>query len=338
MRQDITYDGMLQVLYNNCPTANRQSRSVNNLSCKQRPRGRGPSNNDDARKKDFNLWVPHKIFKTLPETEQKARREAIAQAKKSKRNAKFNAAQSSNNVVPSNHDSNVLTVPSDLAPTCREIMSASKIDKKTSAAGDTWIRIVKPCRVVQMSNMNALTNSYGGLLDSGANTSLQGGDMRMLHQEQGSVAIVGPSDGVESGMNDLSLVTCGGVAKTSLGEEILIVITSAAAYGKGKSIISKFQLEQYGCTVNDKTRVLGGKQLIRTPEGDVFKLRLHSGLLYLPLRYPIVHDLESLRHVPLTSNGEQWNPDVYNNRMMDGTKMWIQMKLANSLIMIFGLT
>jgi len=31
-KQDITYDGMLPVLYNNCPNANRQSRSVNNSS------------------------------------------------------------------------------------------------------------------------------------------------------------------------------------------------------------------------------------------------------------------------------------------------------------------
>ena len=120
-------------------------------------------------------------------------------------------------------------------------------------------------------------------------------------------------------MNDLSLVTCGGVAKTSLGEEVHVVITSAAAYGKGKSIISKFQLEQYGCSVNDKARILGGQQIIKTPEGDIFKLRLHSGLLYLPLRYPTVHDIESLRHVPLTSEGEQWNPDVYNDRVQDET-------------------
>jgi len=56
-RQDITYDGMLQVLYNNCPTAIRQSRSVNNLNSKHRPRGRGPANNDDAWKKDYTLWV-----------------------------------------------------------------------------------------------------------------------------------------------------------------------------------------------------------------------------------------------------------------------------------------
>jgi len=232
-RQDITYDGMLQVLYNNCPTAIRQSRSVNNLNSKQSPRGRGLANNDDAWKKDYTLWVPDKIFKTLPEPEQKARRETIAKAKQSKRNAKINAAHSSNNDMPPNQETNVLTVPSDLAPTFRELMSASKIDKKTSADGDTWIRIVKPCLVVQLSNVNALTNSYGGLLDSGANTSLQGGDMRVLYQEQGSVAIVGASNGVENGMNDLSLVTCGGVAKTSLGEEVLIVITSAAAYGKG---------------------------------------------------------------------------------------------------------
>jgi len=38
-KQDITYDGMLQVLYNNCPNANRQSRSVNNLKSKTTPSG-----------------------------------------------------------------------------------------------------------------------------------------------------------------------------------------------------------------------------------------------------------------------------------------------------------
>jgi len=87
--------------------------------------------------------ILHKIFKTLPVSEQKARREAIAKAKESKRNSKVNATQSSSNVVPTNQESNVFTVSSDLAPTFREIMSASKIEKKASADGDTWIRIVK---------------------------------------------------------------------------------------------------------------------------------------------------------------------------------------------------
>jgi len=137
--QDITYDGMLQVLYNNCPNANRPSRSVNNVNSRER----GNSDHGDAWKKDFTLWVPHKIFKTLPEFEQKARREAIAKAKESKRNAQVNATQSSSNVVPTNQESNVFTVSSDLAPTFREIMSASKIEKKAPVDGDTWIRIVK---------------------------------------------------------------------------------------------------------------------------------------------------------------------------------------------------
>ena len=63
--------------------------------------------------------------------------------------------------------------------------------------------------------------------------------------------------------------------------------------------------EEYGCTVNDKARVLGGRQSIRTPEGDVFKLRLQSGLLYLPLRFPTDHELKHIRIplLPITSKG-----------------------------------
>ena len=44
--------------------------------------------------------------------------------------------------MPPNQDNNVFSVSSELAPTFREIMSASKIEKKASAHGDTWIRIV----------------------------------------------------------------------------------------------------------------------------------------------------------------------------------------------------
>ena len=70
-------------------------------------------------------------------------REAIAKAKESKRNAQVNAANSSNNDVLPNQDNIVFSVSPELAPTFREIMSASKIEKKASADGDTWIRIVK---------------------------------------------------------------------------------------------------------------------------------------------------------------------------------------------------
>ena len=59
-KQKITYDGMLQVLYNNCPAATKQQRSLNSVNSRQR----GKSDQVNAWKKDFTLWVPHKVFKT----------------------------------------------------------------------------------------------------------------------------------------------------------------------------------------------------------------------------------------------------------------------------------
>ena len=83
-----------------------------------------------------------------------------------------------------------------------------------------------------MSNLHAATCENGGLVDSGANTSLQGEDMRMLHQEHGPVAVIGPSNGVEIGMDNLILIDCGRVATNLFGEEMLVVVTLAAACGK----------------------------------------------------------------------------------------------------------
>jgi len=159
-------------------------------------------------------------------------------------------------------ESETVDVPfsKELPPTFRQWMSAKKVETKEAADGDTWIRITNPCHVVTLSNAYGVGHDNGALIDSGANTSLQGADMGMLHQEHVSLAIVGPSDGVEYGMNDLCLVTCGRVATTSLGEEVLVIVISAAAYCKGKSISSKFQLEHNGCIVSDRARVLGGIQ------------------------------------------------------------------------------
>lgn len=209
---------MLHVLYNNCPKSARK-RSIRNVNAAEKRNNGGSSNKssvDDAWKKDFTKWVPIKEFKLLPESEQKIRKEAIAKAKaERKKNASINSASldtpSTTNTNTTASDTAV-DVPSELEPTFREIMAAKKVERKITADGDTWIRIVKPCREVHMSNLHAVTSDNGGLIESGANTSLQGEDMRMLHQEHGSVAAIGPSNGVETGMDNLSLITCGGVA------------------------------------------------------------------------------------------------------------------------------
>lgn len=123
----------------------------------------------------------------------------------------------------------------------------------------------------RFSNLEAVDNTAGALVDSGANTGLQGADMRMLYQEYGSLAVIGVSNSVEKDMDDLPIVTCGGVAKNSFGEDVLVIMTSAAAYGKGKSVLSRFQLEHYGCKVYDRPRALGGRQVIQSPDGHGFK-------------------------------------------------------------------
>ena len=228
-----------------------------------------------------------RFFKDLPESEQKARREAVAKAKAEKQANIVSALASQSEQTESTASvsdvfslaSNNVEVPSELAPTFREIMAAKKVERKTTSDGDTWIRVVKPCRVVRMSNLHAVTNEHGGLVDSGANTSLQGEDMRMLHREHGAVAVIGPSNGIEPGMDNLSLIICGGVATNSLRDEVLVVVTSAASYGRGKSIISKFQMEHFGCNVLDKARFLGGRQVIKTPDGNIFKLKFQTGLV-----------------------------------------------------------
>ena len=65
---DTSYDGMLQLLYSNCPVATKHQRSLNNVNSRQR------GDQVNAWKKDFNKWVPHNIFNTLPDTEKGASR------------------------------------------------------------------------------------------------------------------------------------------------------------------------------------------------------------------------------------------------------------------------
>ena len=95
-KQDITYEGMLHVLYNNFPTRARGGgpRQINKFKISGKRRGKGKGDNDDAWKKDFTKWAPIKIFQTLPESGQQAHRKAIEKAKDEKKGAqaKINAS------------------------------------------------------------------------------------------------------------------------------------------------------------------------------------------------------------------------------------------------------
>ena len=336
-KQEILYDGMLHVLYNNCPekssTVFVKYTNISKMNDKDNNKDYDCiySNklDDNAWKKDYTKWLPIKIFKDLPEKEQNSRREAQAKAKqqhKANKNAcsgggssKSNSTDSaSTTYVSSLTSGGVNEVPRKYATTFREIMSAKNIEMKKADNGDTWIHVVKANRKVCLSNVNIESNEPGALLDSGANIGLQGSNMRMSHQEHGSVSVIG-TGGLDSRMDNLPLVTCGGVATNSFNEQVLVVMISAASYGRGESILSRFQLEHYGCKLYDRPRVLGGRQVLTTPDDNKLKLKLkfHSGLMYLPLTYPSDNEVTNLPHVYRTSDEEQWNPDAFNDRDID---------------------
>ena len=71
-KKEITFDGMLHVLYNNFPK--KSNRLVKNASW-NREKGRSQNDHqhhtDNEWKKDFTKWVPIKLFKELAESEQR---------------------------------------------------------------------------------------------------------------------------------------------------------------------------------------------------------------------------------------------------------------------------
>ncbi|GFH49209.1 hypothetical protein CTEN210_05685 [Chaetoceros tenuissimus] len=128
-KSEITYDGMLNVLYKNCPKKPAKSnRSVNNQNSDRKNRDDIDVDNG-AWKKDYTKWVPIKLFKNLPEKEQAARRKAQKAAKDKQKQAKLAAAKArsdsdSDNTGPTvtSDDSgkDVFEIPKELAPTFRE--------------------------------------------------------------------------------------------------------------------------------------------------------------------------------------------------------------------------
>ena len=121
-KQKIAYDGMIHVLYSNCP---QQEKRMVNTTEKHKYNGGSPDKDtDNAWKKDFTKWALIKIFKELPESEQKARKEAQSKAKTE---CEIKKVEKTDNDTPptsddSSSDSSATMSAKDLKPTFREIM------------------------------------------------------------------------------------------------------------------------------------------------------------------------------------------------------------------------
>ena len=150
-------------------------------------------------------------------------------------------------------------------------------------------------------------HSTNHLIDRGANGGLAGADMRIQTAHR-KINIVGIDDHELTGLH---LVTAAALLDTQKGPMIGI-FHEHAHLGKGKSIHAAGQMEWFHCQVDDRSKVVGGAQRIKTPDGYVIPLSIESGLAYMQsLRNPTDTDLQQYPHVSFTS------PDIWDASVLD---------------------
>jgi hypothetical protein len=151
----------------------------------------------------------------------------------------------------------------------------------------------------------------GALVDSGANGGLRGKDMRVMGTMGCKVNVSGIKDFT---VEELDLAHCTAVIRLKTGKKIIGHFYQYADMDYGKSIHSVAQLENFGVIVDTKSKVLGGKQQLVTPEGHVIPLSVRHGLAHMDMRPPTDEELEddTIEHVSFTSD-HVWDPSVLDS-------------------------
>ena len=187
---------------------------------------------------------------------------------------------------------NVLSTPKNKLPS-----SFESSDKKTKS------KINSTELTYTVSSIS--TKDKGSLIDRGANGGLAGDDVKIIcyHDPPRYIDVSGINS---HKVEDLQIVTAGGVAPSQRGP-VIIILHQYAYLGKGNSVHSCIQLESYKNKVDDRAMVHGGTQTITTPDGYVHPLNFVNGLAYLPLRPFTNNEWKTLPHVIWTSD-ERWDP------------------------------
>ena len=180
--------------------------------------------------------------------------------------------------------------------------------------------MTRPKRKVKYRVNQTNLESQAALVDRGANGIIAGDDVRIINVTDRLVDVTG-IDNHE--LNDLKIVTCGGVVQTHEGPRILIFHQAARMPG-GKTIVSSLQLEHGGCTVNDKSlKVPGGRQLIVSPDGHFIPLYFKKGLPYMKIRPFTDAEYQTMGHVFMTDDVD-WDPSTYDHDSPEGDEKWLE--------------
>jgi hypothetical protein len=114
-------------------------------------------------------------------------------------------------------------------------------------------------------------------------------------------------------VTDLDIVLGAGLLHSNRGP-VIGLFPQYAYLGKGKTIHSCTQMEDWGIHVDEKPRKskYPGKQRIETPDGYAFAIAIRNGLPYMDMSYPSDDDMENFPHVYLTRD-EEWDPTVMDD-------------------------
>jgi hypothetical protein len=138
--------------------------------------------------------------------------------------------------------------------------------------------------------------------------------MRIIERTNRTINLSGIDDHT---VRNLTIVTAGGVVRTQKGNVVLVVHQTADMTRDSKTILSCGQMEDFGCTVNEKPKRISGRTpFIKTIEGYSIPISIRDGLPYIRMRPFRDNDWDSLPHVSITSPAS-WEPSIMDAKVKD---------------------
>ena len=212
-------------------------------------------------------------------------------------------------------DTNERILPSDI----KRIMSSS-LSKNNQKS--------PPERKVNTANYSAFVNDVvyevsarvrltgkGSLTDRGANGGVAGDNVRIFSRPLVPRYVdVGGIDNHR--INDKEVLSVCAVAKSQRGP-VLLIFHQFAMHGKGPTILSCAQMEDYKVFVDDKSYEAGGTQCIKTLDDYILPIDIINGLPYCPMRPPSDTEMRELPQVHMTSNSKDWVPSSIDSIISD---------------------
>ena len=182
-----------------------------------------------------------------------------------------------------------------------------RVMSKSSTRSVNMARIIYSVSASKTSSKDQMS-----LVDRGANGGIAGSDVRVLFKTNRTVDIRG-IDNHE--LTDINIGTVGGVVDTHKGP-VIAIMHQYALIGKGHSIHAPCQVEHYKNFVDDKSKVVGGTQCIKTLDGYVLPIVIKEGLPRLKIRPYTDEEFDTLPHIFLTNEGK-WDPSVMDGEHME---------------------